>query len=77
MDGIPSERTLILRCDKIAWHWFGRVVPHGFFSVQDGALRFHDLPVDIGLVGASAYDVGVESAGRRAPGDGQGRRIWS
>ena len=64
-------RNLIVRRDKIARHWFGRVAPLDFFSVQDGALRFHDLAVDVGLVGARAYDVEVESTGGRATGDGQ------
>jgi hypothetical protein len=62
-------RNLIVRRDKIARHWFGRVAPLDFFSVQDGALRFRDLAVDVGLAGARAYDVKVESVGGSAPGD--------
>ena len=61
-------RNLIVRRDKIARHWFARVAPLDFFSVQAGALHFHDLAVDLGLVGARAYDVRLESAGARAPG---------
>ena len=61
-------RSLIVRRDKIARHWFGRVAPLDFFSVRDDALRFHDLAVDLGLAGARAYDVEVESAGGRSPG---------
>ena len=61
-------RNLIVRRDKIARHWFGRVAPLDFFSVQGGALRFRDLAVDIGLVGARAYEVEVGAAGGRAPG---------
>jgi hypothetical protein len=61
-------RNLILRRDKIARHWFGRVAPLDFFSVQEGALRFHDLAVDVGMVGARAYDIEVESEGGRSPG---------
>jgi hypothetical protein len=62
-------RNLIVRRDKIARYWFDRVAPLDFFSVQDGVLSFSDLAVDIGLVGARAYDVEVESARGRAPGD--------
>jgi hypothetical protein len=54
-------RNLIARRDKIARHWFDRVAPLDFFSVADGTLRFHDLAVDIGLVGARTYDVQIES----------------
>lgn len=60
-------RNLIVRRDKIARHWFGRVAPLDFFSTQDGALRFHDLAVEIGLVGARSYDVEVKAVGGRAP----------
>ena len=56
-------RNLIVRRDKIARHWFGRVAPLDFFSVQDGALRFHDLAVDVGLAGARAYDIEAADAG--------------
>ena len=59
-------RNLIVRRDKIARHWFGRVAPLDFFSVQDGALRFHDLAVDVGLVGTRAYDIKVTSTGKPA-----------
>jgi hypothetical protein len=61
-------RNLIVRRDKIARHWFGRVAPLDFFSVRDSVLRFHDLAVDVGLVGARAYDVEVTSPGGRALG---------
>lgn len=56
-------RNLIVRRDKIARHWFDRVAPLDFFSVEDDTLQFRDLAVDIGLTGARAYDVEVESAG--------------
>ena len=62
-------RNLVMRRDKIARHWFDRVAPLDFFSVQDGALRFHDLAVDVGLAGARAYDVEIESVGGSAPGE--------
>jgi hypothetical protein len=51
--------NLIVRRDKIARYWFGRVAPLDYFYVADGALRFHDLATDIGLAGARAYDVEV------------------
>jgi hypothetical protein len=60
-------RALIARRDKIARYWFGRMAPLDFFWIEDGALRFHDLGVDIGLAGARAYDVELESAGGRGP----------
>ena len=60
-------QNLIVRRDKIARHWFGRVAPLDFFSVRDGALLFHDLAVDVGLLSVRAYDVEVESAGGREP----------
>jgi hypothetical protein len=60
-------RNLIQRRDKIARHWFGRVAPLDFFAVQDEALRFHDLAVDIGLAGARGYDIEVDSEGGEAP----------
>jgi len=77
-------RNLIIRRDKIARYWFGRVAPLDFFQVQDGALRFRDLAVDVGLERARAYEVEVDG-GRRirlssavlplaAPGKGTSRR---
>jgi hypothetical protein len=61
-------RNLIVRRDKIARHWFDRVAPLDYFWVKDNTLRFQDLAVDIGLVGARSYDVEVESEGRGRPG---------
>jgi hypothetical protein len=61
-------QNLIVRRDKIAEHWFGKVAPLDFFWVQDGVLRFRDLAVDIGLVGARTYDVEVESKGGHSRG---------
>jgi hypothetical protein len=55
--------NLIVRRDKIASYWFGRVAPLDFFDVQEGALRFHDLAVDIGLAGERSYDLEVEPEG--------------
>jgi hypothetical protein len=55
--------NLIVRRDKIARYWFGRVAPLDFFSVQDDVLRFRDLAVDIGLAQVRAYDVVVKSSG--------------
>jgi hypothetical protein len=60
-------RNLIVRRDKIARHWFGRVAPLDFFSVTDGVLNFHDLAVDIGLARARNYDVEVDARGAHAP----------
>ena len=64
-------RNLIVRRDKIARHWFDRVAPLDFFEVEDGALRFHDIAVDIGLAPARAYEVDVEVTGGRDPEDGK------
>ena len=58
-------RNLIVRRDKIARYWFDRVAPAGLLlGGGRRVLRFHDLAVDIGLAGARAYDVEVESTGR-------------
>jgi len=54
-------QNLIVRRDKIARYWFGRVAPLDYFQVHDGALRFRDLEVDIALAGARAYDVEFEA----------------
>ena len=62
-------RNLIVRRDKIARHWFGRMAPLDFFWVRDGSLRFRDLAVDVGLERARAYDVKIESSGKHATGD--------
>jgi hypothetical protein len=77
-------RNLIIRRDKIARYWFGRVAPLDFFQVQEGELRFRDLAVDVGLERARAYDVKVDGnrrirlSGARlplaAPGNGASRR---
>ena len=58
--------NLIVRRDKIARYWFGRIAPLDYFSVQGDALRFRDLAVDIGLTGARAYDVVVKPTGGRS-----------
>jgi hypothetical protein len=62
-------QNLIVRRDKIARYWFDRVAPLDFFHVEDGALRFHDLAVDIGLEPARGYDVEVKASGGRGSGD--------
>jgi hypothetical protein len=62
-------QNLIVRRDKIARYWFDRVAPLDFFRVEGGALRFHDLAVDLGMVGARDYRVEVESTDGRSPGD--------
>jgi hypothetical protein len=64
--------NLVERRDKIARFWFGRVAPLDFFWMEDGVLRFQDLEQDIGLTGARAYDVEIESEGGRA---GNHRRL--
>jgi hypothetical protein len=61
-------QNLIVRRDKIARHWFGRVAPLDFFSIDDGTLRFHDLALDVGMVSPRAYEIAIERAGGRAPG---------
>jgi hypothetical protein len=60
-------QNLILRRDKIARHWFGRVAPLDFFTVGDGTLRFHDLAVDVGLVSPRSYDIVIETDHGRSP----------
>ena len=61
--------NLIVRRDKIARYWFDRVAPLDYFSVDDGVLRFHDLALDVGMVGARAYDLEVRSKGGGGSGD--------
>jgi hypothetical protein len=61
-------RNLIQRRDKIARHWFGRVAPLDYFSVEGETLRFHDLAVDLGLSGVRGYDVEVELEGGKTSG---------
>jgi hypothetical protein len=62
-------RNLIVRRDKIARYWFGRVAPLDFFSVRDNALDFRDLAVDVGLAHGRGYEVEVQSTDGRAPRD--------
>jgi hypothetical protein len=57
-------RNLIERRDKIARYWFGRVAPLDFFAAENGAVRFHDLALDMGLTPARRYDVEIERGGR-------------
>jgi hypothetical protein len=68
----PRAREYLVRClierrDKVARHWFGRVAPLDFFTVREGALRFHDLAVDVGLAEPRGYEVEVESEGGAGP----------
>ena len=58
---------LIVRRDKTARYWFDRVAPLDFFEVRDGALRFHDLALDLGLATPRAYEVRVRAT---SGGDG-------
>ena len=58
--------NLIVRRDKIARYWFGRIAPLDYFSIHGDALRFRDLAADIGLTGTRAYDVQVKSTGGRS-----------
>ena len=53
-------QTLIERRDTIARYWFSRVAPLDFFHVQEGALRFRDLALDLGLTGPRQYEVELE-----------------
>jgi hypothetical protein len=61
-------KHLIVRRDKIARYWFARVAPLDFFAVEDGALRFHDLAVDLGLSGPRDYEVDATSSGGSSQG---------
>jgi hypothetical protein len=65
-------RLLRERRDKTARYWFGRVAPLDFLYVDGGALRFHDLAVDLGWTTQRRYEVRVVDAGGRAP---QTRRV--
>jgi len=59
---------LLARRDKIVRHWFGRVAPLDYFTVEDGALCFHDLAVDLGMSAARGYDVALDVDGGSTPG---------
>src|SRR6185295_16430959 len=61
-------QNLIVRRNKIARHWFGRIAPLDFFSIGEGTLRFHDLAVDVGLVSPRSYEIAIETTGERSPG---------
>jgi hypothetical protein len=58
--------NLIVRRDKIARYWFGRIAPLDFFSVEGGVLHFRDLAVDIGVARARTYDVVIKPSGGRS-----------
>jgi hypothetical protein len=58
-------QALIERRDKTARYWFHRVAPLDFFDVDDQALRFRDLAVDVGLEKPRAYVAEVETSGGR------------
>ena len=60
-------QNLVMRRDKIARHWFSRVAPLDFFSIDDRVLRFHDLAVDVGLVGPRGYEIEIETTGGSSP----------
>ncbi len=54
-------RNLIVRRDKIARHWFGRVAPLDFFAVEGGVLRLRE---DMGSY--SFFNVGPAITASRA-----------
>ena len=60
------RQVLIERRDKVARYWFDRIAPLDFFYVEDGALRFHDLAVDLGLTQERTYRIHSESDDGRA-----------
>ncbi len=55
------RQVLIERRDKVARYWFQRIAPLDFFYVENGALRFHDLAVDLGLAKERTYRIHTES----------------
>jgi len=66
-------RNLIVRRDKIARYWFGRVAPLDFFTADASELHFHDLALDLGLAPVRRYDVKIEGP-RRGPYGAGGTR---
>ena len=60
-------RNIILRRDKVTRYWFERVAPLDFFTLHEGVLRFHDLAVDVGMVGNRSYAVDALALGGAAP----------
>ncbi len=54
--------VLIERRVKVARYWFDRVAPLDFFHVEDGALMFRDLALDLGLTGPREYEVEIDAS---------------
>jgi len=52
--------ALVDRRNKVVSHWFNEVAPLDFFHIEKGALRFHDLAVDLNMEGPRAYDLEIE-----------------
>lgn len=54
--------ALIERREKVARYWFDRVAPLDFFHVENGALVFRDLALDLGLTGPREYEVEIDGS---------------
>jgi hypothetical protein len=62
-------QRLIERRNKVVSHWFARVAPLDFFSVQGDTLHLHDLAADLGIAARRSYVVSVvKSTGGKAAG---------
>ncbi len=59
--------VLIERRERVARYWFERVAPLDFFHVEDGALMFRDLALDLGLTGPRQYEVEIDGSGDADP----------
>jgi hypothetical protein len=67
-------RTLAARRDKIGRHWFDRIPPLDFFSIQSGRLAWRDLGEERGLYPGTSPRYRSRSA---ILGDGDDAGAWS
>ena len=61
----PALLALLLaRRDKLVRHYFDRVAPLDYFTLEGTTLRFHDLAVDRGLSAPRGYEASIDGAGK-------------
>ena len=70
-------RMLKERRDKVARHWFDRVAPLDFFTVEGGTLRLHDLGAERGVYPGAASRYRFRVAAVRADRGGAGWSAWA
>ena len=70
-------RMLEERRDRIARHWFDRVPPLDFFTVEGTTLRFHDLGAERGIYPGTSPRYRARAAAVRADRRGAGWSGWT